>query len=150
MESLVLRRTVMAQPAPMAGHRAAVAIARSGVLLSSTSGASMAKAPKETLLERERFELKPRSGGGLLSYEVWGFRTKGKSVVTRYNLAYVNHKIFQADNGRVLGFDNAHGYHHRHHMGQIESVEFVSYETTLERFQREWFEIVNRLRGKEQ
>ena len=85
----------------------------------------MAKAPEETLLERERFELKPRSGGGLLSYEVWGFRTKGKSVVTRYNLAYVNHEIFQGDNGRVLGFDNAHGYHHRHYMGEIESVEFV-------------------------
>ena len=33
----------------------------------------MAKPPKETLLEQERFELKPKSGGGLLSYEVWVF-----------------------------------------------------------------------------
>ncbi|MEJ7670107.1 MAG: hypothetical protein WKH97_15540 [Casimicrobiaceae bacterium] len=31
----------------------------------------------ETLLERERFALKPKSGGGLLRYEVWGFREKG-------------------------------------------------------------------------
>ena len=108
----------------------------------------MAKAPEETLLERERFE--PKSGGGLLSYEVWGFREKGKTVVTRYSLAYVNHEIFQGDNGRVLGFDNAHGYHHRHYMGEIESVEFLRYEATLERFQREWVEIVNRLRGEEQ
>jgi hypothetical protein len=44
----------------------------------------MPKSPKETLLEQERFELKPKSGGGLLSYEVWGFREKGKTVVTRY------------------------------------------------------------------
>lgn len=70
----------------------------------------MAKAPKEILLEQERFELKPKSGGGLLSYEVWGYREQGKTVVTRYNLAYINHAIYRGDNGRVLGFDNAHGY----------------------------------------
>jgi hypothetical protein len=35
-------------------------------------------------------------------------------------------------------------------MGEIESVEFLRYEATLERFQREWVEIVNRLRGEEQ
>jgi hypothetical protein len=108
----------------------------------------MPKSPKETLLEQERFELKPKSGGGLLSYEVWGFREKGKTVVTRYNLAYINHEIFQGDNGRVLGFDNAHGHHHRHFMGVVETVEFVSYEATLERFQQEWQEIINRLRGR--
>lgn len=110
----------------------------------------MPKSPKETLLEQERFELNPKSGGGLLSYEVWGFREKGRTVVTRYNLAYINDEIFQGDNGRVLGFDNAHGHHHRHFMGGVEAVEFVSYEATLERFQQEWLEIVNQLRGKQQ
>ncbi len=48
----------------------------------------MVKTPKETLLEQERFELKPKSGGGLLSYEVWGYQERGKTIVTRYNLAY--------------------------------------------------------------
>jgi hypothetical protein len=38
----------------------------------------------------------------------------------------------------VLGYDNAHGYHHRHCMGQVEPVDFLSYEATLERFQQEW------------
>lgn len=99
-------------------------------------------AEKEILLEREQFELKPKSGGGVLSYEVWGYRKGGKRVVTRYNLAYVNHTLFNRDNGRVLGYDNAHGYHHRHYMGKTEPVEFVSYEDTLERFQWEWKEIV--------
>lgn len=102
----------------------------------------MVKLPKESLLEQERFELKPKSGGGTLSYEVWGFKDRGETVVTRYNLAYINHAIFRGDNGRVLGFDNAHGYHHRHFMGEVEAVEFESYEATLERFQRECLEIV--------
>ena len=108
----------------------------------------MAKTPKEILLEKERFELKPKSGGGLLSYEVWGYKYKGKTVVTRYNLAYINPVIYGGDNGRVLGFDNAHEYHHRHFMGKVEAVEFESYEATLERFQQEWLLIVQPTGGK--
>ncbi|MBK7002907.1 MAG: transcriptional regulator [Rhodoferax sp.] len=108
----------------------------------------MTKTPKETLLEQERFELKPKSGGGLLSYEVWGYQEQGRTVVTRYNLAYVNHAIHRGDNGRVLGFDNAHGYHHRHYMGKVTPVEFESYEATLGRFQQEWLAIVKSAGGK--
>ncbi len=102
----------------------------------------MRKQPEEILLEQERFELKPKSGGGLLSYEVWGYTDKGKTVVTRYNLAYINYAIHRGDNGRVLGFDNAHDHHHRHYMGQVETVEFTGYEAIVERFQNEWQEIV--------
>jgi hypothetical protein len=100
--------------------------------------------PKEVLLEQERFELKPKSGGGILSYAVWGYREAGRTVVTRYNLAYINHAVFAGDNGRVLGYDNAHGYHHRHWMGQVEPVDFLSYEATLERFQQEWQALTQR------
>lgn len=102
----------------------------------------MPKPQKEILLEQERFEIKPKSGGGVLSYEVWGFAVKGKAVVTRYNLAYINHAIYRGDNGRVLGFDNAHDYHHRHYMGAVEAVKFTSYEAIVERFQQEWLEII--------
>lgn len=102
----------------------------------------MAKIPVEILLEKERFKLKKKSGGGLLSYEVWGTSANGIDEVTRYNIAYINHTIYSEDNGRVLGFDNAHNYHHRHFKGQVEAVGFVSYEATLERFQNEWQEIV--------
>jgi hypothetical protein len=108
----------------------------------------MSKQSKEILLEQERFELKPKSGGGLLSYEVWGYVENDKSVVTRYNLAYINHAIFRGDNGRVLGFDNAHDYHHRHYMGKVEAVEFVSFAATQERFQQEWLDIINKAKGK--
>jgi hypothetical protein len=106
----------------------------------------MPKSRTEILLEQERFELKPKSGGGLLNYEVWGYKEKGKTIVTRYALAYINHAICKEDNGRVLGFDNAHDYHHRHYMGKVEAVEFESYEATLERFQQEWAEIIGQLR----
>ena len=100
----------------------------------------------ESQLERETFKLKSNQGGGILSYEVWGCIADGKTLVTRYNLAYINPLLCQKDNGRVLGFDNAHDYHHRHYMGKIAPVEFVSYEQTLERFQQEWQEIVKGIR----
>lgn len=106
----------------------------------------MPKPRAEILLEQERFELKPKSGGGLLNYVVWGYKENGKITVTRYAIAYINDSICQVDNGRVLGFDNAHGYHHRHFMGAVEAVGFESYEATLERFQREWTGLVNQLR----
>ena len=69
-------------------------------------------------------------------------------MVTRYNLAYINHAMYSEDNGRVLGFDNAHDHHHRHFMGQVEAVGFESYEATLERFQQEWLSIVRPKGGK--
>ena len=77
-----------------------------------------------------------------MSYEVWGYKENGKTIVTRYSVAYINYDIGQVDNGRVLGFDNAHNYHHRHYMGAVEEVEFESYEATLERFQQEWAGII--------
>lgn len=108
----------------------------------------MSKTIKEVLLEQERFELKAKSGGGILSYEVWGRVEMGQTRVTRYNLAYINHAMYRGDNGRVLGFDNAHDYHHRHCMGKVEAVEFMSYEATLDRFQQEWQDIVKQAKGK--
>jgi hypothetical protein len=107
----------------------------------------MPKPQKEILLEQERCELKTKSGGGLLSYEVWGYQENSRTVVTRYNLAYINHAIYSGDNGRVLGFDNAHGYHHRHYMGVVEPVTFASYEAQLERFQQEWQALIKQIHG---
>jgi Family of unknown function (DUF6516) len=39
-----------------------------------------------------------------------------------------------ADNGRVLGYDNSHDYHHRHFMGEVEAIEFTTYAALAERF----------------
>jgi hypothetical protein len=108
----------------------------------------MAKAPKESFLQSERHEIKTKSGGGSLRYEVWGYLRNGTQVVTRYNIAYINHAVCQVDNGRVLGYDNAHNYHHRHWMGNVEPVEFVSFEHTVEIFEIEWAQIVATLKAK--
>jgi hypothetical protein len=81
-------------------------------------------------------------------YATFGYVEKGKTTVTRYNMAYINHAVCSKDNGRVLGYDNAHGYHHRHHMGSVQACDFVSHDDTVERFQAEWVEIVNKLKGK--
>jgi hypothetical protein len=79
--------------------------------------------------------LSKKRGNGILRREVW-VDSKGK--VIRYNLAYINHDIFQNDNGRVLGYDNAHGFHHRHYKGKVEAVEFQSFSNIEERFEAEW------------
>ena len=42
----------------------------------------------------------------MLRREIWVDR--GGSVV-RYNLTCVNHLIYVGDNGRLLGYDSAHG-----------------------------------------
>jgi hypothetical protein len=54
--------------------------------------------------------------------------------VTKYNLAYINHSACQVDNGRVLGYDNSHDYHHRHFMGNVEGFDFRDYESLAARF----------------
>ena len=61
--------------------------------------------------------------------------------VLKYSLAYINPRICAVDNGRVLGYDNSHGRHHRHYMGQVSSVKFPGYEAQVERFRQEVSEL---------
>lgn len=79
--------------------------------------------------------LPSKHGNGLLRREVW---VDAQGNVVRYNLAYINHAIFQGDSGRVVGYDNAHNYHHRHYMGAVEPVDYVSFEEIEDRFQADW------------
>ena len=62
--------------------------------------------------------LKGKRKGAALKEEVW-FE---EGQVIAYNLAYINLKRCHVDHGRALGFDNSHGYHHRHFMGRVEAV----------------------------
>lgn len=89
----------------------------------------------ETKIRGDRHSISRKRGNGQLRREVW---IDDRGVVTRYNLAYINHLVFSGDNGRVLGYDNQHGYHHRHFKGTIEAFVFVSFEELEERFEREW------------
>lgn len=82
-----------------------------------------------------------RLGTGVIREEVW---QNAKGEIVRYNLAFINYSLFSKDNGRVLGYDNAHLHHHRHYAGKQENFRFLSYERLLKRFLEE----VRRLREK--
>ncbi len=81
--------------------------------------------------------LKGKRVGAVLKEEVW-FE---EGQVIAYNLAYINLKRCQVDHGRVLGFDNSHGYHHRHFMGRVEAVNFTTYVALSKRFMNEVHEL---------
>ena len=77
-------------------------------------------------------------GKGLIREEVW---QDSRSVIVRYNLAFINHALSARDNGRVVGYDNSHGDHHRHFAGAEEKFAFVSYERLLKQFLDEVWEL---------
>lgn len=60
----------------------------------------------EIKIHDERHVITKRRGNGELRREVW---VDAKRSVARYNLAYINHELYRGDNGRVIGYDNAHG-----------------------------------------
>ena len=86
----------------------------------------------------ESHVISAKRGTGMLRREVW---VDERGRITRYNLAYINSQLFSGDNGRVMGFDNAHGYHHRHYYGKVEAVDFTSYEDTEVLFEKEWLSL---------
>ncbi|MGH9623477.1 MAG: toxin-antitoxin system TumE family protein, partial [Bryobacteraceae bacterium] len=55
----------------------------------------------------------------------------------RYSLALIDTHKTGVDDGRVIGYDNAHGHHHRHCDGKVEIVEYGSYESIEKRFEAE-------------
>lgn len=90
---------------------------------------------RTTRLEEHR--LKGKRKGALFREQV--LFEDGKVVA--YSLTYINLKRCSADNGRVLGYDNRHGYHHRHFMGSIEPVAFTTYTALVKRFIAEVHEL---------
>jgi hypothetical protein len=88
-----------------------------------------------------------KRGNGILRREVW---VDSKGNVTSYNLAYINNALHGGDNGRVLGYDNSHGYHHRHYFGKVEPVRFESYSATEALFEQEWLQLHQTVRSKKE
>jgi len=77
-------------------------------------------------------------GKGIIREEAW---QDPRGVIFRYNLAFINHALCARDNGRVIGYDNSHGDHHRHFAGAEEKFAFVSYERLLKQFLDEVWEL---------
>ena len=90
----------------------------------------------DTKIIDESHKISDKRCNGKLRREIWVDSITGK--VTRYNPAYINHRLYAGDNGRVVGYDNAHDGHHRHYFGVVEPVDFVSFEDIEERFEQDW------------
>ena len=88
----------------------------------------------ERRIVNDTFKISDKRGNGILRREVW---VDGDRI-THYNLAYINHHLHSGDNGRVVSYDNAHGFHHRHYFGLVKPIEFVSFEDVEERFHADW------------
>jgi hypothetical protein len=87
--------------------------------------------PRELVLQVGH--LTGRRRGAILKEEIW---YEGETVA-KYSLAYINSRICGQDNGRVLGYDNSHGEHHRHFREKTELTAFSTYEELAQRFERE-------------
>ncbi|MGA9644031.1 MAG: DUF6516 family protein [Terriglobales bacterium] len=102
----------------------------------------MAGKQQRTRVQREKrvdqtLYLSSQGRGAVLKEEVWYESER----VVEYGLAYINPRIYAADNGRVLGYDNTHNYHHRHFMGKVEKIEFHGYDALVKRFESELYEL---------
>ena len=85
---------------------------------------------------RDEFYPKGRKRGVAVAVRIQADYSRNGRLL-RYSMVLIDTHNAAADNGRVLGYDNAHGYHHRHFLGKGEPVEFESYESTEKRFEAE-------------
>ena len=85
-----------------------------------------------------------QDGGYWVKIEAWEVQvSEAVPHGVRYSLTLHNPRGL-----RILGYDNAHGFHHRHYMGKIEAVAFVSFELTSKLFTSEWIKIASSLNAK--
>ncbi len=88
----------------------------------------------------EQFPINPKRGEGIVKIDVW---ENENGEVVKYSLAYINHLLFSGDNGRVIGYDNTHNYHHKHCCGEISEVgDFTNYQDLIDRFEKEIKEFI--------
>ena len=101
----------------------------------------MAKSKKKiyTKVIDEKFIVPLDKGGGIIKFEAWEYENQ----IVKYNMAYINKSIFSNDNGRVVGYDNSHDFHHKHYFGQlVELGDFVTYQELVERFKNDLKEFI--------
>jgi hypothetical protein len=83
---------------------------------------------------RDEFYPKGRKGGVVVRIQT-DYSRGGRLL--RYSLTLIDTHGTGIDSGRVLGYDNARGQHHRHRDGKAETIEFESYESIEKRFEAE-------------
>jgi len=88
----------------------------------------------------EQFPINQKRGGGIIKIDAW---ENEKGEIVKYSMAYINPFIFSGDNGRVLGYDNTHDFHHKHYFGEISEVsDFTNYQSLVNRFEKEIKEFI--------
>jgi hypothetical protein len=83
---------------------------------------------------RDEFYPKGRKGGVVVRIQT-DYSRGGRLL--GYSLTLIDTHGTGIDSGRVLGYDNVHGQHHRHRDGKAETIEFKSYESIEKRFEAE-------------
>jgi len=87
----------------------------------------------------EKFIVPSDKGGGVIKFEAWEYENQ----VVKYNMVYINVNIFPNDNGRVMGYDNSHDFHHKHYFGEIIELDnFTNYQNLVKRFQNDIKEFI--------
>lgn len=87
-----------------------------------------------------------RLGGGVLKELVEREARSGK--VIHYAFAYINPVIYAGDKGRVLGYDNSHGFPHKHYLGKRTPEPALPWELIREKFETEWRAIASEFVSK--
>jgi len=87
----------------------------------------------------EQFIVPTEKGGGIIKFEAWEYEDQ----VVKYNMVYINKRIYPNDNGRVMGYDNSHDFHHKHYFGEITELDdFASYQKLVQRFKNDIKEFI--------
>jgi hypothetical protein len=87
----------------------------------------------------EKFIVPLSKGGGIIKFEAWEY----ENDIVKYNMVYINKNIFPNDNGRVMGYDNSHNFHHKHYFGQITELDnFINYQELVQRFKNDIKEFI--------
>ena|SRR5438132_3751508 len=97
----------------------------------------MAERPGKSRKIQDEEHVLDRRLGIKLRVEIWANEA---GAIVRFNLAYIDPATFAGDNGRVLGYDNAHGETHRHFRGEVTLLGRMSYEEAAEAFFEEFWE----------
>ena len=101
----------------------------------------MSKSKKKNYIKviDEQFIVPSVNGGGIIKFEAWEY----ENLIVKYNMVYINKNVFPNDNGRVMGYDNSHNFHHKHYFGQITELDdFISYQELVQRFKNDIKEFI--------
>ncbi|RLA68265.1 MAG: transcriptional regulator [Epsilonproteobacteria bacterium] len=101
----------------------------------------MTKSKKKNYIKviDEQFIVPYEKGEGIIKFEAWEYENQ----IIKYNMVYINKSVFPNDNGRAIGYDNSHNFHHKHYFGQITELDdFTNYQELVQRFKNDIKEFI--------